>query len=88
MSNSNATAATTGGTSIFTVAVVVLFILKVGKVTPYFAKLSWWWVFAPWWIPFLIVLVIALVVLFFVGMYHAGRNHGRKRSGYSTGFRR
>jgi hypothetical protein len=70
MSSSNSQVAS-GGVSIFTVAVVVLFILKVAKVTPYLAKMSWWWVFAPWWIPALAVIGLVIIIGIIVGIAKA-----------------
>lgn len=44
--------------SIFTIVFVVLLTLKLAKVI----SLSWWWVFAPLWLPAAIIIVVSIVL--------------------------
>lgn len=55
MSDNNAK----GGLGLGGILFVVFLILKLCKVITW----SWWWVFAPIWIPFAIVLIIIIIAL-------------------------
>lgn len=48
---------TSSGVGLGTIIVVILFILKVAGLI----SISWIWVFAGWWIPIILILVIALI---------------------------
>lgn len=56
MSDNNAK----GGLGLGGVLFVVFLVLKLCKVITW----SWWWVFAPIWIPFVICLIIFIIALF------------------------
>lgn len=55
-----------GGTSVFTVLLVVFVVLKLCGVKP-IANWSWWWVLAPLWIP----LALAAILFMIVGLIYA-----------------
>lgn len=57
MSDSNNSSG--GGVGFLGVLTIVFIVLKLTKVIDW----SWWWVLAPVWIPFVIFVAIALVVL-------------------------
>lgn len=54
---------TKGGLGLDGILFVVFLILKLCKVITW----SWWWVFAPIWIPFVICLIIFIIALFLGG---------------------
>ena len=62
MSNKDLTTTSGGGVSICTILFLIFLVLKLCNVINW----SWWWVTAPLWIPFVLVLAICLIV-FFVG---------------------
>lgn len=52
-------------------AMVLTIILAFGKLTGTWAELSWWWVFAPFWLPYafgfgLLALIFVMVVFSFI----------------------
>lgn len=64
MKKSKSTSGTSGGIGICTILVIIFLVLKLtGNI-----DWSWWWVFAPYWIPTGAVLSIVLVVLLFLGI--------------------
>lgn len=56
---------TTQGVGVFTVIGIVFIVLKLAGATEV-ATWSWWWVTAPFWIPFSVGLAIILAILVFV----------------------
>lgn len=62
MSNKDVTTTSSGGIGICTVLFLIFLVLKLCNVINW----SWWWVTAPLWLPFVLVLAISLVI-FFVG---------------------
>ena len=54
-----------GGMGLGSVLFIVFLVLKLTEVIAW----SWWWVTAPLWIPFAIMIVIFVVVLVFGGLF-------------------
>jgi len=54
-----------GGIGLGSVLFIVFLVLKLCEVITW----SWWWVTAPLWIPFAIMIVIFVVVLVFGGLF-------------------
>ena len=62
MSNTpNATASASVAFPFSTIAVVFLIVAKLQNLWG-LGDLSWWWVFAPYWLPFLVFLAVLLVI--------------------------
>lgn len=66
-SSPNATASASVAFPLGTVLVVLLAVAKVQNMWG-LGDLSWWWVFAPYWLPFLVFIGILLVIGVFVGI--------------------
>ena len=54
-----------GGMGLGSILFIVFLVLKLTEVIAW----SWWWVTAPLWIPFAIMIVIFVVVLVFGGLF-------------------
>lgn len=70
-----ATTASSGGVSLCTVLFLIFLVLKLVGVIDW----SWWWVTAPLWIPFLIVLGISIITLIVIFTIAIVRYSIRKR---------
>lgn len=67
MSNSDKVVVQSGGIGLGGLLFVVFLVLKLLKVAPV-AAWSWWWVTAPLWIPFVIVMALLLIGLILAGI--------------------